>query len=305
MPAAKRAPLVALLTVIQRRFPGLDDPARLIKDGTVLVNGLPAESPRTRVRADAAIAIRHPRLLRGTIKLAHALAVFGIDAAGAIALDLGAAAGGFTQALLDAGAARVYAVDVGTGQLRGWLRADPRVINLERTNLARLGPHLIGEPVDLITMDLSYLAIADAIGQVDRHLLAPAAQLIALVKPTFELHAATLADQPQQVAAAAQTATRALEEHKWRVLGQEPSPVLGAKGAVEILLYAGFSGETDPWCGALGLLPDGLPIGLWCKTEMTPERPREVTLVEKACLRRDLCDGVLGVGQPRGSPTEP
>ena len=78
------------------------------------------------------------------IKLAHALAAFGIDAAGAIALDLGAAAGGFTQALLDAGAARVYAVDAGAGQLRGWLRADPRVI----------------------TMDLSYLAIADAIGQL-------------------------------------------------------------------------------------------------------------------------------------------
>jgi len=245
MRPARRAPLVALLTVLQRRFPGLDDPARLIKDGAVLVNGVPAESPRTRVRADAAIRIRHPRLLRGTIKLAHALAAFEINAAGAVALDLGAAAGGFTQALLDAGAARVYAVDAGAGQLRGWLRADPRVINLERTNLARLGPHLIGEPVDLITMDLSYLAIADAIGQVDRQLLAPAAQLIALVKPTFELHAAALADQPQQVAAAVEAAKRAVETHGWRVLGQQPSPILGAKGAVEILLHAA-SGQQPP-----------------------------------------------------------
>jgi len=172
MPAARRAPLVALLTLLQRRFPGLDDPARLIEEGTVLVNGVPAQSPRTRVRADAAIQIRHTRLLRGTIKLAHALAAFGIDAAGAIALDLGAAAGGFTQALLDAGAARVYAVDAGAGQLRGWLRADLRVINLERTNLAQLGPHLITEPANLITMDLSYLAIADAIGQIDPQMLA-------------------------------------------------------------------------------------------------------------------------------------
>ena len=235
MPAAGRAPLVALLTLLQRRFPGLDDPARLIKEGAVLVNGVPAASPRTRVRADAAIRIRHPRLLRGTIKLAHALAAFGIDAAGAIALDLGAAAGGFTQALLEA---RIYAVDAGAGKLRGWLPADPRVINLERTNLARLGPHLITEPADLITMDLSYLAIADAIGQVDRQMLAPAAQLIALVKPTFELHAATLADKPQQVAAAAQTAARALEGHGWRILGQQPSPILGAKGAVEIFIHA-------------------------------------------------------------------
>ena len=168
MPTARRAPFVALLTLLQRRFPGLDDPAQLIKEGAVLVNGVPAANPRTRVRADAAIRIRHPRPLRGTIKLAHALTTFGVSAAGAVALDLGAAAGGFTQALLDAGAARVYAVDAGTGQLRGWLRADPRVINLERTNLAQLGPHLIGEPADLITMDLSYLAVADAIGQIDR-----------------------------------------------------------------------------------------------------------------------------------------
>ena len=105
-------------------------------------------------------------------------------------------------------------------------------------DMAGRGPHLIGEPVDLITMDLSYLAIADAIGQVDRQMLAPAAQLIALVKPTFELHAATLADQPQHVTAAAQTAARALGNHGWQVLGQQPSPILGAKGAVEILLYA-------------------------------------------------------------------
>jgi len=238
MPAARRAPFVALLTLLLRRFPGLDDPARLIKEGAVLVDGVPAQSPRTRVRADAAIQIRRPRLLRGTVKLAHALAVFGIDAAGAAALDLGAAAGGFTQALLDAGAARVYAVDAGAGQLRGWLRADPRVINLERTNLARLGPHLISEPVDLVTMDLSYLAVAEAIGQVDRRLLAPAAQLIVLVKPTFELHAAMLVDQPPQVAAAVEAAARAVNEHGWQILGQQPSPILGARRAVEVLLHA-------------------------------------------------------------------
>ena len=112
------------------------------------------------------------------------------------------------------------------------------MINLERTNLARLGPHLIGEPADLVTMDLSYPAIADAIGQVDRQLLAPAAQLIALVKPTFELHAATLADQSQQIAAAVQAAARALEDHGWRILGQQPSPMLGAKGAVGMFIHA-------------------------------------------------------------------
>ena len=238
MPPVRRVPFVALLTLLQNHFPGLGDPARLIADGAVLVNGLPAASPRTRVRADATVRIRQPRRLRGTIKLAHALTSFGVDATGAVALDLGAAAGGFTQALLDAGVARVYAVDAGTGQLRGWLRADPRVINLERTNLARLGPDLLGEPVDLVTMDLSYLAVADAIGQLDPRLLAPAARLISLVKPTFELHAAALANRPEQVAVAMDAAARALEDHGWRVLGQEPSPIQGANGAVEGLVYA-------------------------------------------------------------------
>jgi 23S rRNA (cytidine1920-2'-O)/16S rRNA (cytidine1409-2'-O)-methyltransferase len=234
----RRNPTVPLLTLLNRRFPQLDDPIVLIKEGAVLVNGVPAASPRTRVRTDAAVWIRRPRLLRGTIKLSRALTAFGVDAAGAVALDLGAAAGGFTQALLDAGAARVYAVDVGAGQLRGWLRADPRVINLERTNLASLGPHLIAEPASLLTIDLSYLSVAEAIGQVDRRLLTPSAQLIALVKPTFELRAPTLASHPRQVTAAIGAAARALEAHGWQVRAQLPSPILGAKGAIEVLLHA-------------------------------------------------------------------
>jgi 23S rRNA (cytidine1920-2'-O)/16S rRNA (cytidine1409-2'-O)-methyltransferase len=224
VPSHKRAPLVALLTLLQRRFPDLDEPARLISEGMVVVNGVPAANPRTRVRTDAAIRIQRPRPLRGTIKLACALRAFGVCPAGVVALDLGAAAGGFTQALLDAGAARVYAVDVGTGQLRSSLRVNPKVINLERTNLAQLDPGLIPEPVELVTMDLSYLAVADAIGQIDRRLLAPGAQLIALVKPTFELHAATLADQPQQVMAAVQAAAQALADHACQVWASSGHP---------------------------------------------------------------------------------
>ena len=234
----RRNPTVPLLILLNRRFPGLDDPAVLIKEGAVLIDGMPAASPRTRVRAGAAVRIRRPRVLRGTVKLAHALTAFGVDAAGAVALDLGAAAGGFTQALLDAGATRVYAVDAGAGQLRGWLRADPRVINLERTNLASLGPHLVAEPAGLLTIDLSYLSVAEAIGQVDRRLLTPSAQLIALVKPTFELRAPALANQPHQVTGAVEAAARALEAHGWQVRAQQPSPILGAKGAVEVFLHA-------------------------------------------------------------------
>jgi 23S rRNA (cytidine1920-2'-O)/16S rRNA (cytidine1409-2'-O)-methyltransferase len=238
VPPRKRARFVALLILLQRRFPDLDEPARLITEGGVVVDGTASTNPRTRVRADAAVRIRRPRPLRGTIKLGHALRAFGVCPAGVVALDLGAAAGGFTQALLDAGAARVYAVDAGTGQLRGSLRANPKVINLERTNLAQLDRRLIPEPAELVTMDLSYLAVADAIGQIDRRLLAPGAPLIALVKPTFELHAAALADRPQQVRAAVRAAAQALGGHGWQVLGQQPSPILGAKGAVEVFLHA-------------------------------------------------------------------
>jgi 23S rRNA (cytidine1920-2'-O)/16S rRNA (cytidine1409-2'-O)-methyltransferase len=204
----------------------------------VLVDGAAATNPRTRVRADAAVRIHRPRRLRGTIKLACALRAFGVCPAGVVALDLGAAAGGFTQALLDAGAARVYAVDAGAGQLRGSLRVNPKVINLERTNLARLDRRLIPEPAELVTMDLSYLAVADAIGQIDRRLLTPGAQLIALIKPTFELHAPTLADRPPQVRTAVRAAAWALAGHGWQVVGEQPSPILGSKGAVEVFLHA-------------------------------------------------------------------
>src|SRR5579885_3286776 len=119
------------------------------------------------------------RELRGTIKLRAALAAFAVEVAGRVALDVGASTGGFTVALLEAGAARVYAVDAGFGQLLGRLRQDARVVNLERTNLAALE---LPEPIDLVTVDLSYLSIALAAPQLPR-----APELIALVKPMFEL----------------------------------------------------------------------------------------------------------------------
>jgi 23S rRNA (cytidine1920-2'-O)/16S rRNA (cytidine1409-2'-O)-methyltransferase len=234
----KRAPFVTLKALLRRRFPDIDDPARLIGQGYVLVNGAPLSNPRALVRADAAIRVLRPRPLRGTVKLAHAIDTFRLNVAGAVALDLGAAAGGFTQALLNAGAKRVYAVDAGTGQLRGWLRADRRVINLERTNLARLAPHLISDTVNVVTMDLSYLSIAGAIGQIDRRLLAADADLIALIKPTFELRAGIVAIQPHQISAAVASAAMALTHNGWEVIGRERSPILGANGAIEEFLHA-------------------------------------------------------------------
>ncbi len=149
MSPKQRARFVALSGLMRRRFPEVDEPEELISGGLVLVDGAPVSSPRAFVRADAAIKIVRPKPLRGTAKLAHAIERFGIYVTGLVAVDLGASAGGFTKALLDAGAARVYAVDAGVGQLRGWLRADPRVVNLEGTNLGRLTDELVPECVDL------------------------------------------------------------------------------------------------------------------------------------------------------------
>ena len=140
MASKKRASFAALPTLLQRRFPDLVDPSEAITNGRVLVDGAPITNPASRVRTDASLRVLSSEPLRGTRKLRATLESFDLTVCGAVALDLGAAAGGFTQALLDAGAARVYAVDVGSGQLRGHLRADARVVNLERTNISVLTP---------------------------------------------------------------------------------------------------------------------------------------------------------------------
>jgi 23S rRNA (cytidine1920-2'-O)/16S rRNA (cytidine1409-2'-O)-methyltransferase len=134
--------------LVRRRFPDIDHPGQLVARGQVLVDGAPVCNLNAFVRADAAIKVLRRKPLRGTVKLAHALGAFGLDVTGRVAVDVGAVDGGFTQALLDAGAERVYSVAAGVGQLRGWLRAHPSVVNLERTNLARLDRHLVPEPVD-------------------------------------------------------------------------------------------------------------------------------------------------------------
>lgn len=238
----KYAPFVALISLLRRRFPDVDHPEELVLAGQVLVDGAPMSNPKASVRAGAAIKVLRPKALRGTIKLAHALTAFGLDITCMVAVDVGAAAGGFTQALLDAGAARVYAVDAGVGQLRGSLRADPRVVNLERTNLGRLEYQLVPEPVDVVVIDLSYLSIAAAVGQLDRLILSDGAYIVVLVKPTFELASGRLESGPQQVAAAVAKAERSLRSHGWKIVAQVPSPITGARGAVEVLVLA----QRDP-----------------------------------------------------------
>jgi 23S rRNA (cytidine1920-2'-O)/16S rRNA (cytidine1409-2'-O)-methyltransferase len=202
----------------------------------VYVDGFPVRNPDSLVSEKARVVVRAPRPLQGELKLGAALAAFQPAVAGKIALDVGASTGGFTRALLAAGAAKVYAADVGHGQLLGSLRQDPRVVTLERTNLAALGPQIV-EAIDLVTIDVSFISLARAVPQLARVPLAPGAALLALVKPMYELGLGAL-PPPEQLPEALERARRGIEAAGWRVLAAIESPVRGHGGAVELWLHA-------------------------------------------------------------------
>jgi 23S rRNA (cytidine1920-2'-O)/16S rRNA (cytidine1409-2'-O)-methyltransferase len=185
--SVRKTPLAALL-VERGVFESLDEARRWIMAGQVLVNDQRNDKPGMLVPRDAMIRVRgrHRYASRGGYKLEAALEHFAVDVAGRVALDSGASTGGFTDCLLQHGASLVYAVEVGYGQLVGRLRADPRVRNLERTNLSDLVFRALDSPPDLITLDLSYLSLTTAL-PLAATLLAPQGQILALLKPLFEV----------------------------------------------------------------------------------------------------------------------
>ena len=227
-----------LLRELRARFPALEDPAQAVLEGRVLVDGRPILNPESLVKAGASVSVRASGSLRGAAKLRAALDRFAVPVTGRVALDLGASTGGFTSALLARGAARVYAVDVGHGQLLGSLRQDERVVNLESTNLAQLDRRLLPEPVQLVTADLSNLALARAVPQLDAALLAADAELVALVKPMFELGLGRPPATAELLAGAVERAASGVASAGWDVLGDMRSPLAGAGGAVEFFLHA-------------------------------------------------------------------
>jgi 23S rRNA (cytidine1920-2'-O)/16S rRNA (cytidine1409-2'-O)-methyltransferase len=242
---ARRADLIRrqpLVKEVARRFPELaGDAEGLIAAGAVHVDGLPARNPRTLVDADASVRVApEERVLRGRVKLAAALEGFGIDASAAVALDAGASAGGFVQALLDAGARRVYAVEAGYGQLLGSLAQDERVVNLERTNVGALDRELVPDALDLVSLDVGYLPLATAVPQLSAALaFAPGAQLVGLVKPKDELALAAPPDDPAEAIA---HATDGIVAAGWEVVATMASPITGSRGAVEAFLHARRAG---------------------------------------------------------------
>jgi 23S rRNA (cytidine1920-2'-O)/16S rRNA (cytidine1409-2'-O)-methyltransferase len=194
---------------------------------------------------DASLEVRgrdHPWVSRGGVKLAHALDHFAISPEGLLCLDVGASTGGFTDVLLSRGAARVFAVDVGTNQLAWKLRSDPRVVVLEQTNARHLTSDHLPEPVDLIVCDASFISLAKVL-EVPLGFARPGAHLVALVKPQFEAQRHEIgkggvvrdAAVHQRVCDAA---AAWVEDQGWTLLGVTPSPITGPEGNVEFLLAA-------------------------------------------------------------------
>ena len=194
---------------------------------------------------DAPLEVRgkdHPWVSRGGIKLDHGLTHFGFDVEEAVALDVGSSTGGFTDVLLSRGAARVYAIDVGTNQLAWKLRQDPRVIVHEQTNARNLDRSIVPEPVDIIVCDASFIGLAKVLAAA-LDLAKPGARLVALVKPQFEAGREevgkggvvrdTAVHQRVCDEAAAWVAAQG-----WTVVGVTESPITGPEGNVEFLLGA-------------------------------------------------------------------
>jgi 23S rRNA (cytidine1920-2'-O)/16S rRNA (cytidine1409-2'-O)-methyltransferase len=185
----------------------------------------------------------HPWVSRGGVKLAHGLDHFGIDPAGAVALDIGASTGGFTDVLLSRGAARVYAVDVGHGQLAWKLRQDPRVIVRERVNARHLTANDVPEPPDLVVCDASFIGL-ETVLPASLALAAPGARLVALIKPQFEVGAARVGKRgvvrdPALHAEVCERIKAWLDAQvSWHVEGVTESPIRGPEGNVEFLIYA-------------------------------------------------------------------
>ncbi len=190
---------------------------------------------------DAPLEVRgrdHPWVSRGGLKLVHGLDRFAIDPRGLACLDLGASTGGFTDVLLDRGAAKVTAVDVGHGQLAWKLRNDPRVTVLERTNARYLTTAEVPEPVELIVCDASFIGL-ETLLPAALALAAAGARLVALIKPQFEVGKGGVVRDPDlHEAVCARIEAWLGAQAGWRVLGMTESPILGPEGNKEFLIAA-------------------------------------------------------------------
>ena len=216
----------------------------LIMAGEVLVDGRRVDKAGTKVPLEARIELRGkglPFVSRGGLKLDHALKKFGLKVEGLCCADIGASTGGFTDCLLQAGARRVYAIDVGKGQLHYKLRQDPRVVVLEGVNARYLKAGDLPEPVDLVTIDVSFISLTKILPAA-KEILKPGGEIVALIKPQFEVgpgqvgRGGVVKDPRLHQEVCARIASFA-EELGLLVKGLTESPILGPAGNREFLIH--------------------------------------------------------------------
>ena len=214
-----------------------------IAAGLVTADGAPLRKASDEIAADAVLqaAPEHPWVSRGGLKLTAALDHFGFAPAGRVCLDIGASTGGFTEVLLARGARRVYAVDVGRGQLHARLREHPEIVSIEETDIRALDPARLPEPPDFATVDVSFISLKLVLPALDRLIRRPA-QLVALIKPQFEAGRAHLKKgivrDPAVQAAVCDDLSAFAASLGWNVAGVIPSPIGGGEGNREFLLGA-------------------------------------------------------------------
>lgn len=231
------------LLVERGLFPSRTKAQAAIAAGLVTANAAPVRKASEEIAVDAALSATpaHPYVSRGGVKLAAALDHFKFDPQGRICLAVGASTGGFTQVLLERGAKRVYAVDVGHGQLHESLRGRPEIVSLEQTDIRTLSAAQLNEPPDLVTVDVSFISLKLALPPA-LALAKPPAQLIALIKPQFEAGRAQakkgIVRDPAVHAAVCDDISAFVASLGWRVLGIIPSPIAGGDGNAEFLLGA-------------------------------------------------------------------
>jgi len=220
----------------------------MILAGLVLVNGQKTDKAGALVADDAEVRILGEALRyvgRGGLKLEAALKAFMVSVEGMTALDVGASTGGFTDCLLQHGCGRVYAVDVGYGQMAWTLRQDPRVITLERVNIRLIDPALIPEPVDIAVIDVSFISLEKVVPAILKF-LKPRAEIIALIKPQFEVgkglvgKGGIVRDEAARAAAVERVAAF-MGASGLGVQGIIPSPITGQDGNIEYLIHAVYS----------------------------------------------------------------
>jgi len=235
---------IDLLLVSRGLFDSREKARSAIMAGQVFANRDKADKAGTKYEIDCEIEIKgnpNPYASRGGLKLEKAFAIFGINVVGAVAMDVGASTGGFTDCLLQNGASKVYSVDVGYGQLAWQLRTDPRVVCMERTNIRYLNQSDVAEPLDFVTIDVSFISLAKVFPKTFE-LMREGAQMVCLIKPQFEAgrdkvgKKGVVRDEKVHKEVI-ENVMRAAILNRYKILGLSFSPIKGPEGNIEFLAW--------------------------------------------------------------------